>query len=155
MALELMPLTARDVEMYKVLTAFRGRAIGNQALMDLQRRRERMGWDMFAQEVVALKAAGELPPGLDPECAAIGLMAFIEGLALPLVMGSRIPNTETLLVLFKEYFEASFGSLPQKMTRDVARRAASRPAVNRGVRRHDGTIHGTTVNVRRDGNCDE
>lgn len=150
MALELLPLTERDVEMYKVLSAFRGRAIGKPALMDLQRRRERMGWDMFAQETVALQATGELPPGLDAERAAIGLVAFIEGLALPLVMGSRIPDHETLLLLCNEYFEATFGPLPRQAASTVSHRAARVPADNRGVRRRDGKIYGTTVNVRRD-----
>ncbi len=149
MAMELMPLTAADVEMYKVLCAFRGRAIGNAALMDLQRRRERLGWDMFAEEAAALEAAGELPPGLGPERAAIGLVALIEGLALPLVMGSRVPDTGTLLQLFKEYFEAMFGPLPAKDdARLVSHRLSSRR--NSRSRRRDGDHHGTTVNVRRD-----
>jgi hypothetical protein len=154
MAMELMPLTAADVEMYKVLSAFRGRAIGNSSLMDLQRRRERMGWDMFAQEIAALKATGEIVPNGDSERAAIGLVAFIEGLALPLVMGSRVPDTETLLQLFKEYFEAAFGPLPQKY--NVRRLASRHRSPRRGAtaRRRDGANHGTTVNVRRDGHRD-
>jgi AcrR family transcriptional regulator len=89
MAGALLPLDKRRLQMFQLLAAFRGRAIGRADLMALQRDRDALGWKLFADEIAALVESGDLPADIDHAAEAVILVAFVEGLATQLLMGAR------------------------------------------------------------------
>lgn len=109
-AAELLPLTPARLQMYQLLAAFRGQAIGNPELMALQRSRDEMGWALFSAEISALQAAGLVAPTLDPRIEAIGLVAFVEGLATQLITGSSGIGKAALRQLLDNYVDMRFGA---------------------------------------------
>jgi AcrR family transcriptional regulator len=110
LAREILPLNRKRIEMFQLLAAFRGRAIGQPKLMELQRRRDELGWSLFAAEILALQRQGLINTKLNAKDEAIGLVAYVEGLATQIIMGGRQLKKETTLELLENYITNTFGA---------------------------------------------
>jgi AcrR family transcriptional regulator len=111
MVLELLPVTPAGVQMFQLLMAFRGRAIGQPGLMALQRERDKVGWNVYTEEIRGLQKQGLIPHNLGAWRAAVALNAFVEGLAIYVTMGERSLNKRTLVALVEQYIKSMFGPL--------------------------------------------
>lgn len=109
MARALLPLDKRRLQMFQLLAAFRGRAIGRADLMALQRDRDALAWQLFSDEIAALVASGALAGDIDPSGEAVVLVAFVEGLATQMLMGARPLTRKQIEAALDRHLSARFG----------------------------------------------
>ncbi len=81
MGVEMLPLSRLSKNAWQLLSVFKGTAIANPTLLNLQIKRTLDGWSMFADEIAALQNAKEISSSLDSQMEGIALCAFLEGLA--------------------------------------------------------------------------
>ena len=89
MAEQLLPLDDARHDMWLVIIAYLGEAVGNDDMMKLQFARYKRSQDIFASEIKNLQAAKAISPKADPFVEAFSLLALIEGLALQVIFSKR------------------------------------------------------------------
>ena len=109
MALENLPTTRQSIDMWRLLAAFNGRAVGNPNLMRLQQRRYARGASTYISEIERLQAAGEISAKLDPNLEGTGICAFVEGLAMQIILAPRSHSIEGWKALVTRYIHRTIG----------------------------------------------
>jgi len=89
MAKQLLPLDEARHDMWLVIIAYLGEAVGNLKIMNVQFARYKRSQDIFAQEIKNLQAEKEIPSKRDPFIEAFSLLAFIEGIALQVIFSKQ------------------------------------------------------------------
>jgi hypothetical protein len=82
MAMELIPFSDADRDMFLLLSVFRGQAVGNPIMTARQTERDAAGSTLFADEIAALQAAGHVRAEIDPGQQAVALVGLLEGMSL-------------------------------------------------------------------------
>ncbi len=95
MALELLPFSDADRDMYLLLTVFRGQAVGNDSLTQRQTERDATGSALFADEIAALQASGDVREDINPQHQAVAFVALLEGMATQAAALKTIGRTAT------------------------------------------------------------
>jgi len=75
-----LPLDEEGRRLWRMYLAFLSQVIGDQALADVQARRNRYSIEIVAEEMRRLVAAGDLPAALDPDLAAYSANCMLEGI---------------------------------------------------------------------------
>jgi TetR/AcrR family transcriptional repressor of bet genes len=105
----LLPFTATARTAWLVLTAFNGRAIGDDQLTAIQNLRYTKCRQFFEEEIVVAKESGVLESSVDPVLEAIALASFVDGLAVQVLFLSKSEIKLAKAALIPQYLERSFG----------------------------------------------
>jgi TetR/AcrR family transcriptional repressor of bet genes len=108
----LLPLTKSARMAWLVLTAFNGRAIGDQELTAIQISRYTKCRTFFEQELMSAQQAGVLDSSADIVLEAIALASFVDGLAVQMLFLNRIETKRAKTELVQRYLERSFAISP-------------------------------------------
>ena len=95
-----------------MLTAFNGRAIGDDQLTAIQNLRYTKCRQFFEEEIVVAKESGVLESSVDPVLEAIALASFVDGLAVQVLFLSKSEIKLAKAALIPQYLERSFGITP-------------------------------------------
>ena len=106
---QLLPFTESARMAWLVLTAFNGRAIGDEQLTAIQISRYTKCRRFFETEITFAKEAGVLDPAVDPVLEAIALASFVDGLAVQVLFLSKSEAKRAHEELVRRYLERSFG----------------------------------------------
>ena len=104
-----LPFTGSARMAWLVLTAFNGRAIGDEQLTAIQKSRYTKCRLFFEQEIMVAKDAGALKRSVDTVLEAIALASFVDGLAVQVLFLSRGEIKRAKQELIRRYLERSFG----------------------------------------------
>lgn len=126
----LLPFTDSARMAWLVLTAFNGRAIGDERLTAMQISRYTKCRRFFEAEIAVAQEAGALNASIDPVLEAIALASFVDGLAVQVLFLSRGEAKRAQEQLVRRYLERSFGLA--RNTRSSAANARNRVASTRG-----------------------
>jgi TetR/AcrR family transcriptional repressor of bet genes len=105
----LLPFTESARMAWLVLTAFNGRAIGDEQLTAIQISRYTKCREFFEAEITLAKEAGVLGTSVDPALEAIALASFVDGLAVQVLFLSKAEAKRAQEELVRRYLERSFG----------------------------------------------
>jgi hypothetical protein len=105
----LLPFTESARMAWLVLTAFNGRAIGDQRLTAIQLSRYTKCRQFFETEITLAKEAGILDAAIEPGLEAIALASFVDGLALQMLFLGKAEAKRAREELVRRYLERSFG----------------------------------------------
>lgn len=119
-----LPITRENVRANRLLEAFRGRAIGNPALLRLQHKRDRIFLGILKQEFQRLKNAGLAPESLDAGQAALGLNGLIEGLGCVVVSAPEAFKRRQLIAIAEEYVRLLLGRSTTVVPKSAPSKAA-------------------------------
>jgi AcrR family transcriptional regulator len=116
----MVPTNKESVKAFRMLEAFRGRAIGDEKLLKIQRKRDRLSLDMFAQEIKALQEQGHIPEELDVQLAALGLNALLDGLGALSIGAPRPFKPAEVGEVVERYLTKCIGLATQEATANFA-----------------------------------
>jgi TetR/AcrR family transcriptional regulator, transcriptional repressor of bet genes len=105
----LLPFTESARMAWLVLTAFNGRAIGDEKLTAIQLSRYTKCRQFFETEITLAKDAGVLDASVEPVLEAIALASFVDGLAVQVLFLSKAEAKRAQEELVRRYLERSFG----------------------------------------------
>lgn len=105
-----LPTTTKHVRTARLLEAFRGRAIGNPALLRSQHKRDRKFLDMLEDEIRLLHAAGVLKPDIDVQHAALGVNALLDGLCCIVMASPSAFKSMDLFSIVEDYVCEALGA---------------------------------------------
>jgi len=105
MALENLPATKKSIDMWRLLSAFNGRAIGNPDRMRFQKQRYFKGASIYIAEIRALQESGVINPKVNPDLEGIGICAFVEGLAAQIILAPKLRKSQDWKSLVRRYIE--------------------------------------------------
>ena len=105
----LLPFTDAARMAWLVLTAFNGRAIGDDQLTGIQNLRYSKCREFFEQEIVIAQELGVIEPSMDPTLEAMGLASFVDGLAVQMLFLSKGDIKRAKATLIPQYLERAFG----------------------------------------------
>jgi AcrR family transcriptional regulator len=105
----LLPFTESARMAWLVLTAFNGRAIGDDRLTAIQLSRYTKCRRFFETEIALAKEAGVLDASVEPVLEAIALASFVDGLAVQVLFLSKAEAKRAQEELVGTYLERSFG----------------------------------------------
>lgn len=105
----LLPIRAEVVRAFRLLEAFRGRAIGNPELLSLQHQRDRHWLGKLTREVRTLQDQRHISPTLDPEVEALALNALIDGLGALVVIAPTEYSAEKVAAVAEGWFSKCLG----------------------------------------------
>jgi AcrR family transcriptional regulator len=111
MAMEMLVLAPGGVELYRLLAAFNGYALGNSRLMQLQHKRNKKSWAQFADLISELQHEGSLRKDMKAELEACGLLAMLDGLADQVVMSPNYWTYDDLRAILNRYIDCRFVGL--------------------------------------------
>ncbi|MDR3512716.1 MAG: TetR family transcriptional regulator C-terminal domain-containing protein [Caulobacteraceae bacterium] len=118
------------VDRYRLLAAFNGSAIGDEALMSKQHARNQENIEALSALIAELQACGLALKGLDPRMAALGLLALIDGLWEHIIMKPQDWGGDDLAALVMAHVRTTiFGELPPEAETD--RRTGAPSAIPR------------------------
>lgn len=106
----LLPFTESARMAWLVLTAFNGRAIGDEQLTAIQISRYAKCRLFFEQEIMAAKDADVLEPSVDTVLEAIALASFVDGLAVQVLFLGKGEIKRAKEELIRRYLERAFGA---------------------------------------------
>jgi AcrR family transcriptional regulator len=89
-----LPLDQERRQLWRLLVAFFGSAVGSPALRRRQERRMGRWYDLYRDVVAPLRETGEIPGDADVARIGKALALFVEGLAIHVVMTSPSPSAE-------------------------------------------------------------
>lgn len=107
-AMEFLVLAPGGIDLYRLLAAFNGHALGDPHLMQLQHKRNKRGWRHFDTLISELQLDGSLSAELDPRVEACGLLAMIEGLADQVIMSPSFWTYSEISEILNRYIDCRF-----------------------------------------------
>jgi len=108
MAMENLPASGQSNDMWRLLAAFNGRAIGDSTLLRLQHRRYAKGAANYISEIKRLQTQGVISPAINPDLEGVGICAFVEGLAAHIIMAPKARPRSDWQKLVKRYVDRMF-----------------------------------------------
>ncbi len=109
LAIENLPSSKRSKNMWRLLAAFNGRAMGNPTMMRLQHQRYLKGASIYINEIESLQAAGIVSSDIDPKLEGAGICAFVEGLAAQINLAPSLKKADEWKALVKRYIGRMIG----------------------------------------------
>lgn len=110
LATVMLPVDPDTIRAYRLLEAFRGRAIGDKALLKLQHKRDRASIDMLEREITALVEAGLVAEGLDAKREALAFSALLDGLGATVMANPKAFDKADLVAIVDRYIEHVIGA---------------------------------------------
>jgi AcrR family transcriptional regulator len=107
MGMQMLPISVTSIEAWKLLAVFKGTAIADRGLLDVQIRRTLDGWQMFEAVYDALREAGEIPSHVDCRAEGIACCAFLEGMAEQMTFAPGRLDDSTAESLVRSYVNRS------------------------------------------------
>ena len=77
----LLPTDQEGIDMWQIVVAYAGQAIGDEEAMQIQVTRYSRAVDMLAAEIKKLQMSGDIDAEVNPKMEAFSLLSFIEGMA--------------------------------------------------------------------------
>lgn len=109
-ALEALPTSQEAIDAYRVLEAFRGRAIGNATLLARQHERDKNFLKILGNEIELLRSEGLVAEDVDPALEALGLNALIDGLGVIVAAAPHAFKRRDLADIVARYVERVIGA---------------------------------------------
>jgi AcrR family transcriptional regulator len=106
----MLPTTPETIRAYRLLEAFRGRAIGDKTLLRLQHKRDQASIDMLEREISALADKGLLTEDVDPKREALAFSALLDGLGATVMANPKAFASQNLTVIVERYIERVIGA---------------------------------------------
>jgi AcrR family transcriptional regulator len=106
---QFLPTNREHIKAIRLLEAFRGRAVGNPALMRHQHQRDLIFLTMLQEEIDKLKAEGLIDGAIDTDQAALGLNALIDGLGCIVMASPSAYKTVDLFAIAESHISKVLG----------------------------------------------
>jgi AcrR family transcriptional regulator len=111
----MLPTDEDTIRAYRLLEAFRGRAIGDKALLKLQHKRDKASIEMLEREISALAETGLVAEGLDPKREALAFSALLDGLGATVMANPKAFDRKDLFAIVDRHIEQVLGAkLPRR-----------------------------------------
>ncbi|MBA3240528.1 MAG: TetR family transcriptional regulator C-terminal domain-containing protein [Acidobacteria bacterium] len=113
----ILPTNLEAIKAFRVLEAFRGRAIGNNSLLRIQHKRDRNSIAMIEAEISGLARDGLLADDVNPAREALAFSALLDGLGATVIAAPKAFSAADLTAIVERFIERALGvALPSKNT---------------------------------------